>query len=91
MNGRPDNVDALPFGHEPRFSIRDRDSKCGEALTRLTVGLSIGNLESLYRAPKANAVSLWLLSCVGKERLARMREVGEVTSVSHFEGARGLP
>lgn len=48
--------EATPFGQAPRFLIRDRNSKYGEAFTRVAVGTSIEILKTPYHAPKANAV-----------------------------------
>jgi transposase InsO family protein len=48
--------EATPFGQAPRFLIRDRGSKFGQAFTRVAVGSSIEVLKTPHRAPKANAI-----------------------------------
>ena len=48
--------EATPFGVKPRFLIRDRDKKFGEAFGRVVKGTSIDILLTPYRAPQANAI-----------------------------------
>jgi putative transposase len=48
--------EATPFGVKPRFLIRDRDRKFGEAFGRVVKGTSIDILLTPYRAPQANAI-----------------------------------
>jgi putative transposase len=48
--------EATPYGRTPRFLIRNRDSKYGEAFMRVAKGSSIEILKTPYRAPKANAI-----------------------------------
>lgn len=47
--------EATPYGQPPRFLIRDRDSKYGQAFTQVAKGCSIEILKAPYRAPKAKA------------------------------------
>jgi transposase InsO family protein len=69
--------EATPFGQAPRFLTRDRDSKYGEAFTRVAVGTSIEVLKTPYRAPKANAVCERFLGSVRRECVDHMLVVGE--------------
>jgi transposase InsO family protein len=48
--------EATPYGLKPRFLIRDRDRKFGEAFGRVVKGTSIDILLTPYRAPQANAI-----------------------------------
>ena len=69
--------EATPFGQASRFLIRDRDSKYGEAFTRVVVGTSIEVLKTPYRAPKGNAVCERFLGSVRRECLDQLPVVGE--------------
>ncbi len=77
--------EATPFGQAPRFLIRDRDSKYGEAFTRVAVGTSIEVLKTPYRAPKANAVCERFLGSVRRECLDHILVFGE----SHLHRVTG--
>jgi transposase InsO family protein len=70
--------EATPFGHAPRFLIRDRDSKYGQAFTRVAVGTSIEVLRTPYRAPKANAICERFLGSVRRECLDHILVLGEL-------------
>jgi putative transposase len=48
--------EATPFGVKPRFLIRDRDRKFGEAFGRVVKGTSVDILLTPYHAPQANAL-----------------------------------
>jgi putative transposase len=48
--------EATPFGVKPRFLIRDRDRKFGEAFGRVVKGTSIDVLLTPYHTPQANAI-----------------------------------
>jgi hypothetical protein len=48
--------EATPYGQVPRYLIRDRDSKYGQAFTRVARGSSIEILKTPYRVPRANAI-----------------------------------
>jgi putative transposase len=48
--------EATPFGVKPRFLIRDRDKKFGEAFGRVVKGTSVEILLTPYRSPQANAI-----------------------------------
>lgn len=69
--------EATPFGQAPRFLIRDRDSKYGQAFTRVAVGTSIEILKTPYRAPKANAICERFLGSVRRECLDHILVLGE--------------
>jgi putative transposase len=56
--------EATPFGQAPRFLIRDRDSKYGEAFRRVAEGSSIEVLKTPYRAPKAKGYASHCTSSV---------------------------
>ncbi len=47
--------EATPWGTEPQFVIRDRDSKYGAEFDRTAVGIGIRALKTPFRAPNANA------------------------------------
>jgi transposase InsO family protein len=69
--------EATPFGQAPRFLIRDRDCKYGDAFTRVAVGRSIEVLKTPYRAPKANAICERFLGSVRRECLDHILILGE--------------
>ena len=69
--------EATPFGHTPRFLIRDRDSKYGQPFARVAKGSSIEVLKMPYRAPKANAVCERFLGSVRRECLDHLLIMGE--------------
>ncbi len=60
--------EATPYGQAPRFLIRDRDRKYGEAFTRVAKRSSIHVLKTPYRAPQANAVCERFLGSVRRGR-----------------------
>ena len=70
--------EATPFGHAPRFLIRDRESKYGETFTRIPAGTSIDVLTTPYRAPKANAICERFLGGVRRECRDHILVLGEV-------------
>lgn len=69
--------EATPFGQTPRFLIRDRDRKYGEAFTRVAKGSALEVLRTPYRAPKANAVCERFLGSVRRECLDHLLVLGE--------------
>ncbi len=69
--------EATPYKQAPRFLIRDRDSKYGEAFTRVAVGTSIEVLKTPYRAPKANAICERFMGSVRRECLDHILVLGE--------------
>ncbi len=70
--------EATPFGQVPRFLIRDRDSKYGQAFVRVAVGTAIEVLKTPYRAPKANAICARFLGSVRRECLDHILVLGEL-------------
>jgi transposase InsO family protein len=60
----------------PRFLIRDRDSKYGEAFTRVAVSSGIEILRTPYRAPTANAIGERFLGSVRRECLDQVLILG---------------
>ena len=56
----PQLREAAPFGQPPRFSIRDRDHRCGDAFARVAMGSHVEMLKMPFRAPKANSFCEWL-------------------------------
>jgi putative transposase len=69
--------EATPYGQTPRFLIRDRDSKYGDAFMRVAKGSSIEILKTPYRAPKANATCERFLGSVRRECLDHVLVLGE--------------
>jgi putative transposase len=69
--------EATPYGQTPRFLVRDRDSKYGDAFTRVAKGSHIEILKTPYRAPRANAICERFLGSVLRECLDHMLIVGE--------------
>jgi transposase InsO family protein len=70
--------EATPFGQAPRSLIRDRDSKYGDAFTRVAVGTSIEVLKTPYRAPKANAICERFSGSVRRECLDHILVLGQL-------------
>ena len=70
--------EATPFGQARHFLIRDRDSKYGQAFTRVAVGTSIEVLKTPYRAPTANAICERFLGSVRRECLDHILVLGEL-------------
>ncbi len=69
--------EATPYGQAPRFLIRDRDRKYGEAFTRVAKGNSLQVLKTPYRAPKANAICERFLGSARRECLDHILVLGE--------------
>jgi transposase InsO family protein len=66
--------EATPFGHRPRYLIRDRDSKYGPAFRRVAAATG---LEELRTAPRQNAVCERFLGSVRRECLDHLLVLGE--------------
>jgi transposase InsO family protein len=69
--------EATAFGEAPRFLIRDRDRKYGEAFMRVAKGARIEILKTPYRAPKANAICERFLGSARRECLDHLLIWGE--------------
>jgi putative transposase len=69
--------EATAFGQAPRFLIRDRDHKYGDAFLRVAKGTGIEILKTPYRSPKANAVCERFLGSVRRECLDHLLILGE--------------
>lgn len=69
--------EATPYGQAPRFLIRDRDRKYGDAFTRVVKFSTIELLKTPYRAPKVNAICERFLGSVRRECLDHMLILGE--------------
>jgi transposase InsO family protein len=67
--------EATPFDVQPRFLIRDNDSKYGAAFARAASGIEI--LRTPIRAPKANAICERFLGSVRRECLDHLLIVNE--------------
>ncbi len=67
--------EATPFDVQPRFLIRDNDSKYGAAFARAASGIEI--LRTPIRAPKANAICERFLGSVHRECLEHVWIVNE--------------
>ncbi len=48
--------DATPYGHTPRYLIRDHESKFGPHFARIAATSSMKILKTPYHAPRANAI-----------------------------------
>ncbi len=69
--------EATPFGQQPRYRIRDNDSKYGRAFARVAAASGIRELRTVYRAPRQNATCARFLGSVRRECLAHVRVRGE--------------
>ncbi len=48
--------EATPYGHAPKYLIRDNDGKFGTHFTRVATTSGIEILKTPYHAPRANAI-----------------------------------
>ena len=64
--------EATPFGHAPKYLIRDNDSKFGSCFARVAETSAIEILKTPYHAPRANAVCERFLRSVRQECLDHM-------------------
>lgn len=69
--------EATPFGQQPRYLIRDNDSKYGGAFARVAEASGITVLRTAYRAPRQNAACERFLGSVRRECLDHMLVLGE--------------
>ncbi len=70
--------EATPFGQQPKYLLRDNDSKYGRAFTRVAEARGIEVLRTAYRAPRENAVCERFLGSVRRECLDHILVLGEV-------------
>ncbi len=54
--------EATPYGHTPKYLIRDNDSKFGPCFARVAATSGIKILKTPYHAPRANAICERFLS-----------------------------
>jgi putative transposase len=69
--------EATPFGHQPRYLIRDNDSKYGRAFARVAEASGITILRTAYRMPRQNATCERFLGSVRRECLDHVLVLGE--------------
>ena len=61
--------EATPYGHAPKYLIRDNDRKFGQHFARVATTTGIKVLRTPYRTPQANAVCERFLGSVRRECL----------------------
>jgi len=61
--------EATPYGHTPKYLIRDNDSKFGPCFAHVAATSSIKLLKTPYYAPRANAICERFLGSVRRECL----------------------
>jgi len=61
--------EATPYGHAPKYLIRDNDNKFGSCFDRVAKTSSIKILKTPYHAPRANAICERFLRSVRQECL----------------------
>ena len=61
--------EATPYGHTPRYLIRDNDRKFGQNFARVATTSGIKEFRTLYRTPRANAICERFLGSVRRECL----------------------
>ncbi len=69
--------EATPFGQQPKYLVRDNDSKYGQAFTRVAEARGIEVLRTAYRAPQENAACERFLGSVRRECLDHLLVLGE--------------
>lgn len=69
--------EATPYGHAPRFLIRDNDHKFGSEFDAVANASGIEVLRTPHRAPPANAVCERFLGSVRRECLDHLLLVGD--------------
>ncbi len=87
--------EATPYGEQPRYLIRDNDSKYGRAVARVAAANGITVLRTAYRAPRQNATCERFLRSVRRECLDHVLVLGEAhlrrvlcEYAAYFNGAR---
>ena len=69
--------EATPYGHTPKYLIRDNDSKFGSCFARVAITSGIKILKTPYHAPRANAICERFLGSVRRECLDHMLILNE--------------
>jgi putative transposase len=64
--------EATPYGHAPKYLIRDNDSKCGSCFARVATTSGIKLLKTPVHAPRANAICERFLRSVRQECLPHL-------------------
>src|SRR5215470_10089880 len=59
--------EATPYGHTPKYLIRDNDCKFGPCFARVAATSGIEILKTPYHAPRANAICERFLGSVRRE------------------------
>jgi putative transposase len=87
--------EATPYGHTPKYLIRDNDRKFGSHFARVATTSGIKILRTPYRTPQANAVCERFLGSVRRECLDHFLIFGEQqlsrvlrTYIAYFNQAR---
>ncbi len=87
--------EATPFGHAPKYLIRDNDAKYGQHFEAVAAGSGIEVLRTPMKAPCANAICERLLGSVRRECLDHILVVSELhlrrvlmEYIRYFNGAR---
>jgi putative transposase len=68
---------ATPYGHTPKYLMRDNDSKFGPCFARVAATSGIEILKTPYHAPRANAICERFLGSVRRECLDHMLILNE--------------
>jgi transposase InsO family protein len=61
--------EATPWGEDPKYLIHDRDKKYGKQFASVAGGTGIEELQTPYRAPKANAICERCIGSIRRECL----------------------
>jgi putative transposase len=87
--------EATPYGHTPKYLIRDNDGKFGSCFARVAATSGIKVLKTPYYAPRANAICERFLGSVRRECLDHVlilyeKQLHRVlrTYIAYVNGAR---
>jgi putative transposase len=69
--------EATPYGHAPKYLIRDNDLKFGPCFARVAATSGIEILKTPYHAPRANAICERFLGSVRRECLDHLLILSE--------------
>src|SRR5215469_16857443 len=69
--------EATPYGHAPKYLIRDNDSKFGSCFARVAITSAIEVLKTPVHAPRANAICERFFRSVRQECLDHLFIFGE--------------